>query len=93
MELSFSAKSFVEVPAVISIGLCEVGSNCENSLKITLSEDWDSYGIGLSCFENLGVDVSNVSSILVLRSSGLNDIGISNVQLLADVDATKNCGD
>ena len=92
MELSFSAKSFGEAPAVISVGLCEAGSDCENSLEITLSSDWDSYEVSLSCFEDLGIDVSKLGSILALKASEVSDIGLNNVRLMADVDATKNCG-
>lgn len=91
MELSFSAKSFGNAPAVISVGLCEAGSGCETNLEINLSSDWDSYGLSLSCFEDLGVDVSNLGSILALKASEVSDIGLSNVRLMADVDARKSC--
>ena len=91
MELSFSAKSFSAVPSTVLVGVCDKNNNCDHTLEITLSVDWESFGISLSCFEDLGVDVSSIQSIFAVKSNTRSDIGLSNLRLAADLDARKSC--
>ena len=69
MELTFNAKSFNNSDAIVKIGQCDNGINCDNTIDIKISGDWREYRISLSCFEKLGVDMTKVTSALLIRLS------------------------
>jgi len=92
MELTFSAKSFNAKDAVVQIGMCGQDSLCEQTLDINISPtDWQEYRISLSCFANLGVDMTKVSSALMITANEGVDIGLSNIRLESDIDAKPGC--
>lgn len=91
MELTFSAKSF-KADAIVQIGMCASDSSCNQTLNISIAaKDWLEYRISLSCFDNLGVDMTKVSSVLVINAGEGVDIGLSNIRLESDIDAKPGC--
>ena len=91
MELTFSAKSF-KADAVVQIGMCDPDSSCDQILNISIAaNDWREYRISLSCFDNLGVDMTKVSSALMITAGEGVDIGLSNIRLESDIDAKPGC--
>ena len=92
MELTFSAKSFKADDAVVQIGMCDPDSSCDQTLNISIAAtDWREYRISLSCFDNLGVDMTKVSSVLMITAGEGVDIGLSNIRLESDIDAKPGC--
>jgi beta-glucosidase len=92
MELTFSAKSFEANDAVVQIGMCGQDSSCDKTLDISIAaNDWREYRISLSCFANLGVDMTKVSSALMITAGEGVDIGLSNIRLESDIDAKPGC--
>ena len=90
MELSFSAKSF-NGTTTIRIGQCDENTSCDTTFPVELDSDWFEYSVSLSCFDNLGVDMSSISSAFVIKSETMTDIGIANVRLTPDIDARASC--
>ena len=93
MELTFSAKSFSDEEAVVKLGMgCDQNSPCEQTLDINIAANaWKEYRISLSCFANLGIDMSKVSTALMITASEGVDIGLSNIRLESDIDAKPGC--
>ncbi len=93
MELTFSAKSFKGDSATVKIGLgCDQESNCDQTLDINIEpNEWKEYRISLSCFANLGVDMSKVSTALMVTAGEGVDIGLSTIRLESDIDAKPGC--
>jgi beta-glucosidase len=92
MELTFSAKSFNESDAIVKIGMCDQGTACDKTLDINIkANEWREYRISLSCFADLGVDMSKISSALIVMAAEGVDIGLSNIRLEQDNDATSGC--
>lgn len=92
MELTFSAKSFKSNDAVVQIGMCGLDSSCDQTLDISIAtNDWREYRISLSCFANLGVDMTKISSALMITAGEGVDIGLSNIRLESDIDAKPGC--
>lgn len=92
MELTFSAKSFKRDNAVVQIGMCGPDSSCNKTLDINIdSNDWQEYRISLSCFDNLGVDMTKISSAIMVTAGKGIDIGLSNIRLESDIDAKPGC--
>ena len=91
MELTFNAKSFNNSDAVVKIGQCDNSINCDNTIDIKISGDWREYRISLSCFEKLGVDMTKVTSALLIKGQKGVDIGLSDVRLESDIDAKPGC--
>ncbi len=91
MELTFNAKSFNNSDAIVKIGQCDNGINCDNTIDIKISGDWREYRISLSCFEKLGVDMTKVTSALLIKGQKGVDIGLSDVRLESDIDAKPGC--
>jgi beta-glucosidase len=81
MKLAFNAKSFNGSDSIIQIGQCDDGSNCDNTLVFKISGDWNEYLIPLSDFEELGLDMSKITSALIIKAEGGTDIGLSNIRL------------
>ena len=91
MELTFNAKSFDNSDAIVKIGQCDNRINCDNTIDIKISGDWREYRISLSCFEKLGVDMTKVTSALLIKGQKGVDIGLSDVRLESDIDAKPGC--
>lgn len=92
MELTFSAKSFEGSNATIQVGMCSDGAACDKMLDINItSSDWQEYRISLSCFDKLGVDMSKITSAIVLGGTSGVNIGLSNIRLESDIDAKPGC--
>ena len=92
MELAFAAKAFSGSNASLQIAMCEANTNCEQTLDIPIAAgDWQEYRISLSCFEALGVDMSEIASIMMITANAGTDIGLGNVRLESDTDAQASC--
>ncbi|MDH5475057.1 MAG: putative glycoside hydrolase, partial [Cyclobacteriaceae bacterium] len=93
MELTFSAKSFKASDAVVKISMgCNQGSSCDKTVDISIAaNEWQEYRISLSCFANLGVDMSKVSTAFMVTAGEGVDIGLNNIRLASDIDATPGC--
>ena len=92
MELAFSAKSFSESATTVMISMCNPDTPCDKLVSIRLDEgDWREYRISLSCFADLGVDMTNISSALKITADEGVDIGLANVRLESDTDAKPGC--
>ena len=81
MKLAFNAKSFTNSDAILQIGQCDDSDNCNKTLEIKVSGDWNEYIISLSSFEDLGVDMSKIISSILIKAQAGVDIGLSNVRL------------
>ena len=91
MELTFNAKSYTNSDAIVQIGQCDNSSNCDNTIEIKIIGDWREYRISLSCFEKLGVDMTKITSALLIKGEKGVDIGLSDVRLESDIDAKPGC--
>ena len=81
MKLAFYAKSFLGSTETIKIGQCDNQSDCDNTLELEISNDWKEYMISLKDFENLGIDMSNITSAFLVKAKAGTDIGLSNIRL------------
>ena len=91
MELTFAAKSF-NGNTTIKVGMCNEGGNCDKTFAINIAaNDWREYRISLSCFGDVGVDMTKVETAFMLRGSAGVDVGIGNVRLESDLDAKPGC--
>ncbi len=92
MELTFSARSFKGDHAIVQIGMCGQDASCDQTLDIRIAPDnWQEYRISLSCFADLGVDMTAVSSAFVITAAEGVDIGLGNIRLETDIDAKPGC--
>ena len=81
MKLTFNAKTFIGSDAVLQIGQCDYNGNCDKILDIKIIGDWKEYRISLSSFEELGLDMSKITSALIIKAKKGVDIGLGNVRL------------
>ena len=81
MKLAFNAKTFIGADAIIQIGQCDDIDRCNKTLDFKISGDWKEDRISLSSFEKLGIDMSKISSALIIKAKKGVDIGLSNVRL------------
>ena len=81
MKLAFNAKSFTGSNSTLLIGQCDDSVNCEKTLEIKISGDWKEYMINLSSFEELGIDMSKITSAILIKADAGIEIGLSNVRL------------
>ena len=92
MELTFVAKSFKSSDATIQIAMCQEGGNCDKSLDINIAaSDWKEYRVSLSCFDKLGVDMTKITSALMITANSGIDIGFGHFRLESDIDAKPGC--
>ncbi|MEM7375528.1 MAG: glycoside hydrolase family 3 N-terminal domain-containing protein [Bacteroidota bacterium] len=93
MELTFSATSFSDRDAIVKIGMgCDQDSPCDQTLDISIAADaWEEYRISLSCYADLGVDMSNISTAFMITAGEGVDIGLGNIRLESDIDAKPGC--
>jgi beta-glucosidase len=92
MELTFSAKSFNPGGSIVRIGMCVKDAACDKIFNINITaNEWREYRISLSCFADIGVDMSKIgTAFMVVADEGV-DIGLSNIRLAQDVDAKSGC--
>ncbi len=81
MKLAFNAKTFTGSYALLQIGQCNNINSCRKTLEFKISGDWKDYKISLSSFEKLGIDMSKISSALIIKAEKGVDIGLANVRL------------
>ena len=81
MKLAFNAKSFTGSDSTLQIGQCDDSFNCDKTLEIKISSEWEEYLIPLSNFEELGIDMSKIISSIFIKAEAGVDIGLSNVRL------------
>lgn len=95
MELAFFVRNLGSEPARLSVSMgCERGENCNAQFPVNVRDSaWREVRISLSCFAERGVDMSALQTGLVIASEGAASIGLSDVRLASDTDATRTCGD
>ena len=81
MKLAFYAKSFKGSKEIIRIGQCDNQIDCNKTLKLEISNNWKKYFVSLKEFENLNIEMSNITSIFLVKAIAGIDIGISDVHL------------
>ena len=81
MKLAFTAKTFTGSDAVLQIGQCDYDGSCDKTLDVKITGDWKEYRISLSSFEELGIDMSKITSALIIKAKKDVDIGLGNVRL------------
>jgi beta-glucosidase len=81
MKLAFTAKTFTGYDAVLQIGQCDYDDSCDKTLDIKITGDWKEYRISLSSFEELGIDMSKITSALIIKAKKGVDIGLGDVRL------------
>ena len=81
MKLAFNAKSFSASNEKIQIGQCDVNLDCNQTLEIEINNEWREYMISLKDFENLGIDMSSITSSILIKAKPGVEIGISNIRL------------
>ena len=81
MKLAFYAKSFSGPKETIRIGQCDNQSDCNKTLELEISGDWKEYLINLKDFENLGIEMSNITSVFLATAIAGAEIGISDIHL------------
>ena len=81
MKLAFFAKSYSGLTETIKIGQCDNDIECDNTIELEVSNDWKEYMISLKDFENLGIDMSNITSAFLVKAKSGMDIGLSNIRL------------
>ena len=81
MKLAFFAKSYSGSTEIIKIGQCDNKSKCDKTIELDVSNDWKEYMISLKDFENLGIDMSNITSAFLVKAKSGMDIGLSNIRL------------
>ena len=92
MEMTFAAKSFTSQPATLRVGMCAEGETCDKFLDVSIAPgDWQEYRLSLSCFGDLGVDMTKITSALVLTGNEGTDVGIGAIRLESDIDAKPGC--
>jgi len=81
MKLAFFAKSYSGSTEIIKIGQCDNKSKCDKTIELEVSNNWKEYMISLKDFENLGIDMSNITSAFLVKAKSGMDIGLSNIRL------------
>ena len=81
MKLAFNAKSFSASNEKIQIGQCDINLDCNQTLEIEINNEWTEYMISLKDFENLGIDMSSITSSILIKAKPGVEIGISNIRL------------
>ncbi len=95
MELAFFVRNLGDEPATLRFAMgCDEGEDCAAGLSVTVDDpEWREVRLSLACFADLGADLSALSTGLVIRSDRPSSIGISDIRLASDTDATRSCGD
>lgn len=96
MELAFYARSFTNTPVTVEIGMgCGDSGACDAAfVPLTIDgEGWAEQRINLSCLARAGVDMANIADAFIVRGPAGTSLGLSEVSLQSDTDATETCGD
>ena len=92
MELAFYARNFGQETATVQIGLCGTPGLCNQTVAVTISgQEWKAYRLSLSCFEKLGVDMSNITTAFSISAPQGTQLGLAAIQLATDADAKPGC--
>ncbi len=93
MELAFFVRNLGDKPAQLRVAMgCEGNTECGRGVPVTVrSSEWSEVRLSLSCFANLGADMSALTTGLIMRSQGPASIGLSDIRLASDIDATQTC--
>lgn len=95
MELVFNVR-LIDGHDRIDVGMgCDGDeASCGATIPVSLQTDgWHEQRITLSCFADLGVDMSAVDRPLILSGTAGQRIGLSEVRIEADTNARADCGD
>lgn len=95
MELVFNVR-LIDGHDRIDVGMgCDGDdASCGAMIPVSLQTDgWHEQRITLSCFADLGVDMSAVNQPLILSGAAGQRIGLSEVRIEADTNARADCGD
>ena len=93
MELAFYIRNLDASPARLRFAMGCDGSACDEGIEVVASDsEWHEVRISLSCFVELGADLSAINTGLVVQSAGPAAIGISDIRLASDTDAMQTCG-
>ena len=95
MELAFYVRNFGTEPERLTISMgCEPGEECGDGFAVNVAgSQWREVRISLSCFVDQGADLSQLQTGLIIASGSAASIGLSDIRLASDTDATKTCGD
>lgn len=92
MELAFFAKSFGGDKATIKVGMgCNQEQPCDKTVDIVIGKEWKEYRISLSCFGNMGVDMTQISTAMMITAGEGVDIGLGEIRLETDIDTKPGC--
>lgn len=91
MELVFNARS-IAGEAAIEVGMGCDAADCDAFLPTTLTEEWSEVRFSLSCFADLGVSMDIIKRALIVSGSADQSIGLSDVRLEEDQNASADCG-
>ena len=91
MELVFQAKSLTG-DAEIGVGMGCDGDGCDAFIPTALTSEWSEVRISLSCYADLGINMSVIKRALMISGDAGQSVGISDVGLQEDQDAAPNCG-
>lgn len=93
MEIAFFVRNFADAPARLRIAMgCTGEAGCPTMPVTVTGSEWREVRVNLSCFADAGVDLSSLQTGLVIGSEQAASIGLSNIRLESDTDATKTCG-
>ncbi len=92
MDLVFVAKAY-NGNAKLKVGMgCSNDSNCDQTFPLSVSDsDWNEFRFTLSCFADKGVDMSAITTAMLVSAEGGNEVALGNVRLETNSSATKNC--
>ncbi len=93
MELAFFVRNAGAAPANLRVAMgCEDDSTCGQGLPVNVtSSEWREVRLSLACFADLGADLGALGTGLIIRSDGPASIGLSDIRLEPDIDATRTC--
>ncbi|WP_379551485.1 glycoside hydrolase family 3 protein [Qipengyuania sp. DGS5-3] len=93
MEVALFVKNFGDAPAVIDLAMgCHVVEDCQPVRIEVASPEWQEVRVSLSCFTDRGIDMSRLTDGLIVTTRTPASIGLSDIRLESDTDATKTCG-
>ena len=91
MELGFQAKS-IAGDGSFDVGMGCDADACDAFLPVEVGAEWSEVRISLSCYSDLGIDMSVIKRALMISGEPGQSIGVSEVALQEDQDAAPNCG-
>ena len=90
MELVFQATSLTG-DTEIGVGMGCDGEGCDAFVPTALTSEWSEVRISLSCYADLGINMSAIKRALIISGEASQSVGISDVGLQEDQDAAPNC--